>query len=263
MDLIRLRNVNKTYKNGVTAIYDMDLNIKKGEFVFIIGETGCGKSTLIKMLYREEKPNRGKILVGGIDVAKLRNRKVYKLRRKIGVVFQDYQLLPKLTAYENIAFALEVFGLPKDEIHKKVVKVLELVGLTNKAKHYPNQLSGGEQQRVTIARALVNSPDILLLDEPMGALDSFTRADLQDKLLEIQRNSGITMILVTHDVDEAVYLSDRIVIMTPRPGKIAEILDVNLSKKRNRASENFIEYRNRILDRFHLASLEPQPEYYI
>ena len=119
MDLIRVRNVNKTYKTGVTAIYDMDLTIEKGEFVFIIGSTGCGKSTLIKMLYREEKPTSGKIIVGGIDVAKLRNGKVYKIRRKIGVVFQDYHLLYNSTAYENVAFALEVLGLPKEEIHAK------------------------------------------------------------------------------------------------------------------------------------------------
>ena len=171
MDLIRLRNINKTYKNGVTAIYDLDLTIKKGEFVFIIGETGCGKSTLIKMLYREEKPNKGKIIVGGINVAKLRNSKVYKLRRKIGVVFQNFQLLPKLTAYENVAFALEVLGLPKDEIHKKVVKVLDLVGLKNKAKHYPNQLSGGTKQRVVIARAIENGLKLLICDDPTGNLE--------------------------------------------------------------------------------------------
>ena len=115
MDLIRMRNVNKTYKTGVTAIYDLNLDIKKGEFVFIIGSTGCGKSTLIKMLYREEKADSGKIIVGGIDVNKLRNSKVYKLRRKLGVVFQDYKLLPKLTVYENVAFALEVFGNSKSE----------------------------------------------------------------------------------------------------------------------------------------------------
>ena len=136
MNLIKMKGVNKQYKNGVTAIYDMDLTIEKGDFVFIIGSTGCGKSTLIKMLYREEKPTSGKIIVGGIDVAKLRNGKVYKLRRKIGVVFQDFKLLTKLTVYENVAFALEVFGLPKNEIHEKVIKVLDLVGLKNKAKHY-------------------------------------------------------------------------------------------------------------------------------
>lgn len=199
MDLIRMRNVNKTYKNGVTAIYDMNLNIKKGEFVFIIGETGCGKSTLIKMLYREEKPTKGKILVGGIDVAKLRNRKVYKLRRKIGVVFQNYQLLPKLTAYENVAFALEVFGLPKDEIHKKVVKVLELVGLKNKAKQYPSELSGGEQQRVAIARAIVNGPKLLICDEPTGNLDPKKSMEIM-KVLEAINELGTTVLMVTHDI---------------------------------------------------------------
>ena len=212
MDLIRLRNVNKTYKNGVTAIYDMDLNIKKGEFVFIIGETGCGKSTLIKMLYREEKPNRGKILVGGIDVAKLRNRKVYKLRRKIGVVFQDYQLLPKLTAYENIAFALEVFGLPKDEIHKKVVKVLELVGLTNKAKHYPNQLSGGEQQRVAIARAIVNGPKLLICDEPTGNLDPKKSMEIM-KVLDAINKLGTTILMVTHYITIVNKLKKRTILL--------------------------------------------------
>ena len=136
MDFIKMKNVKKQYKNGVTAIHDMDLSIEKGDFVFIIGSTGCGKSTLIKMIYREEKPTSGKILVGGIDVAKLRNGKVYKLRRKLGVVFQDFKLLYKSTVYENVAFALEVFGLPKSEIHSKVLKVLELVGLKNKAKQY-------------------------------------------------------------------------------------------------------------------------------
>ena len=212
MDLIRLRNVNKTYKNGVTAIYDMNLNIEKGEFVFIIGETGCGKSTLIKMLYREEKPNRGKILVGGIDVAKLRNRKVYKLRRKIGVVFQDYQLLPKLTAYENVAFALEVFGMPKEEIHKKVVKVLELVGLTNKAKHYPNQLSGGEQQRVAIARAIVNGPKLLICDEPTGNLDPKKSMEIM-KVLEAINRLGTTILMVTHDITIVKKMQKRTILL--------------------------------------------------
>ena len=124
MDLIRMKNVKKTYKNGTTALYDMTLSIEKGEFVFVIGHTGCGKSTLVKMLYREEKPDSGSINVGGIDVTKLRNGKVYKLRRKIGVVFQDFKLLTKLTVYENVAFALEIFGAPKKEIYEKTIKVL-------------------------------------------------------------------------------------------------------------------------------------------
>lgn len=198
MDLIVLRNVRKQYKTGVVAIHDLNLNISKGDFVFVIGSTGCGKSTLIKMLYREEKPTSGKILVGGLDVAKLRNSKVYKLRRKIGVVFQDFKLLNKSTVYENVAFALEVLGSPKDEIHDKVLKALELVGLKHKAKNYPHQLSGGEQQRVAIARAIVNGPKLLICDEPTGNLDANTSMEIMQVLEEINK-LGTTIIMVTHD----------------------------------------------------------------
>lgn len=212
MDLIRLRNVYKIYKNGVTAIHDLDLTIKKGEFVFIIGETGCGKSTLIKMLYREEKPSKGSIIVGGINVARLRNRKVYKLRRKIGVVFQNFQLLPKLTAYENVAFALEVLGLPKDEIHRKTVKVLDLVGLKNKARQYPTQLSGGEQQRVAIARAIVNGPKILICDEPTGNLDPKKSMEIMEVLDAINR-LGTTVLMVTHDIDIVKKMNKRVILL--------------------------------------------------
>ena len=212
MDLIRIKNVKKTYKNGTTAIYDLDLNIKKGEFVFIIGSTGCGKSTLIKMLYREEKPSSGKILVGGLDVGKIKNRKVYKLRRKIGVVFQNYQLLPNETAYENVAFALEVLGLPKDEIHAKVMKVLDLVGLKNKAKQYPRHLSGGEQQRVAIARAIVNGPKILICDEPTGNLDPKTSLEIME-VLEAINELGTTIIMVTHDINIVKKMKKRVVLL--------------------------------------------------
>ena len=212
MDLIRIMNVKKTYKTGITAIYDLNLNIEKGEFVFIIGSTGCGKSTLIKMLYREEKPTSGKILVGGLDVAKIRNGKVYKIRRKIGVVFQDYQLLPNSTAYENVAFALEVLGLPKSEIHGKVMKVLDLVGLKNKAKQYPNHLSGGEQQRVAIARAIVNGPKILICDEPTGNLDPKTSMEIMD-VLEAINKLGTTIIMVTHDIDIVKKMQKRTVLL--------------------------------------------------
>ena len=198
MDLIRLEKVKKQYKNGVTAIQDMDLKIEKGDFVFIIGSTGCGKSTLIKMLYREEKPTNGKIFVGGVDVAKLKNNKVYKLRRKIGVVFQDFKLLPKATAYENVAFALEIFGLSKEEIHTKTIKALSLVGLKNKAKEYPTKLSGGEQQRVAIARAIVGGPKLLICDEPTGNLDEKTSMEIMDVLEEVNK-LGTTIIMVTHD----------------------------------------------------------------
>jgi len=210
MDLITMRNVRKVYKNGVTAIHDLDLAIKKGEFVFIIGETGCGKSTLIKMLYREERPTEGQILVGGLDVAKIKNRKIYKIRRKMGVVFQDFKLLPKLTVYENVAFALEVLGLPKREIYNKVVKSLELVGLKNKAKQYPTQLSGGEQQRVAIARSIVNGPRILICDEPTGNLDEKTSMEIMT-VLEAINKLGTTIIMVTHDTDIVEKLQKRVI----------------------------------------------------
>lgn len=212
MDLIRMKNVMKQYKSGVTAIYDMDLAIKKGEFVFIIGPTGCGKSTLIKMLYREEKPTKGEIIVGGINVAKLRNSKVYKLRRKIGVVFQDFKLLPKATVYQNVAFALEVIGMPKEEIHGKVLKAIELVGLKNKAKHFPHELSGGEQQRVAIARAIVNGPKLLICDEPTGNLDTAMSNEIMKVLEEVNR-LGTTIVMVTHNNDIVKRMQKRVIML--------------------------------------------------
>ena len=199
MDIIRLKNVKKRYKNGVTAIHDLNLTIEKGSFVFVIGDSGSGKSTLMKMLYREEKPTSGQIIVGGINVAKLRNSKVYKLRRKLGIVFQDYRLLPKLTVYENVAFAMEVIGATKQETRLKVLKALEMVGLKNKVHNYPTQLSGGEQQRVAIARAIVNNPKMLLCDEPTGNLDPTMSMEIMKVLDDINKNLGTTIIVVTHD----------------------------------------------------------------
>ncbi len=212
MELIRIINAKKVYKTGVTALQDLNLTITKGEFVFIIGATGCGKSTLVKMLYRAEKPTSGQIFVGGVDVGKIRNGKVYKIRRKIGVVFQDFKLLPKSTVYENVAFALEIFGLPKDEIHAKVLKVLELVGLKHKIKNYPDELSGGEQQRVAIARAIVNGPRLLICDEPTGNLDPKTSMEIMHVLEEINK-LGTTIIMVTHDIDIVKAMQKRTVIL--------------------------------------------------
>lgn len=199
MDFIKFKDVTKQYKNGVTAIYDLNLTIQKGDFVFVIGSSGSGKSTLIKMLYREERPTKGKIMVGGLDVAKLRNGKVYQLRRKLGIVFQDYRLLPKLTVYENVAFALEILGLPKQEIQKKTLRALELVGLKNKIRNYPDQLSGGEQQRVAIARAIVNNPKLMLCDEPTGNLDPERSIEIMKLLEEINKTLGTTIIISTHN----------------------------------------------------------------
>ena len=212
MSLIKMRNVKKQYKNGVIAIQGLDLDIEKGEFVFIIGQTGCGKSTLGKMLYREERPTSGQILVGGLNVAKLKNSKVYKLRRKLGVVFQDFKLLQKLTVYENVAFALETLGLPKEEIYKKVIKVLDLVGLKNKIRNYPNQLSGGEQQRVAIARAIVNGPKLLICDEPTGNLDEKTSQEIMKVLEEINK-LGTTIIMVTHDTKIVERAKKRVILL--------------------------------------------------
>ena len=213
MDLIRIKHVEKKYKNGVTAIYDLNIAIEKGSFVFVIGGSGSGKSTLIKMLYREEKPTKGQIIVGGLDVAKLKDKKVYKLRRKLGIVFQDYRLLPKLTVYENVAFALEVIGAKKDEIREKVLKALEEVGLKNKVHNYPDQLSGGEQQRVAIARAIVNNPKLLLCDEPTGNLDPEKSMEIMKVLDNINKTSGTTIIMATHDKDIVNTMKKQVLIL--------------------------------------------------
>ena len=212
MELIRIDNVQKTYKNGVVALYDFNLSIKKGEFVFVIGASGSGKSTLIKMLYREEKPDKGSIIIGGINVAKLKNRKVYILRRKIGVVFQDFKLLPKLTVFENVAFALELFGYDKIEIQRRVLEVLDLVGLKNKVRQYPDQLSGGEQQRVVIARAIANRPKLLICDEPTGNLDPDTSMEIM-RVLENINNLGTTIIMATHDRTIVNRMNKRVILI--------------------------------------------------
>lgn len=212
MILITIKDVVKQYRNGVTAVYDLNLKVKKGDFIFVIGASGSGKSTLIKLLHREEKPDKGQIIIGGIDVAKLRNRKVYKLRRKLGVVFQDFKLLPKLNVYENVAFALEIFGLPKKEIREKTLKAIELVGLKSKVKDFPHQLSGGEQQRVAIARAIVNSPKLLLCDEPTGNLDPDTSYGIM-QVLEAINNLGTTVIMATHDREMVDKMRKRVIYL--------------------------------------------------
>lgn len=198
MQLIELKNVYKKYPNGVNALCDVNLSISKGEFVFVVGESGSGKSTLIKLLYRQEKPTSGEVFVGGINVAKLRNGKVYKLRRKLGIVFQDYKLLPKKTVYENVAFALEVYGLKKDEVRKRTLKAIEQVGLKDKLRSYPHELSGGEQQRVSIARAIVNEPKVLICDEPTGNLDDRNANEVMKTIENINKELGTTIIMATH-----------------------------------------------------------------
>ena len=213
MSFIELQNVYKIYKNGVTAIANMNLKIKKGDFVFVIGQTACGKSTLIKMLYREEKPTKGEVFVGGINVAKLKNSKVYKLRRKIGIVFQDYKLLPKLTVYENVAFVLESYGYKESEIKPKVLEALKMVGLKEKLRSFPHEMSGGEQQRVCIARAIVNKPKVLVCDEPTGNLDPDTSKEIMKVIENINKELGTTIIMATHDKDIVNRMKKRVVVI--------------------------------------------------
>lgn len=213
MQLIEFKNVYKRYQNGVSALCDVNLEISKGEFVFIIGESGSGKSTIIKLLYRQERPTSGEVYVGGINVARLRNGKVYKLRRKLGVVFQDYKLLPKLTVYENVAFALEIYGLKKSEIRKRTLEALEQVGLKDKIRSFPEELAGGEQQRVSIARAIVNNPKVLICDEPTGNLDPKTSMEVMRVIESINNDLGTTVIMATHDEKIVNKMKKRVVVI--------------------------------------------------
>jgi cell division transport system ATP-binding protein len=196
--MIRLRNVSKTYKGNVVALRDVSIDIGKQEFVFMVGPTGSGKSTLIRLLIKEEKPDAGRIWVAGKDIGQLSSWKVPLLRRNIGCVFQDFKLLTNKTAYENVAFALEVIGRPAHVIRQQVPQVLDLVGLSKKRDHFPNEMSGGEQQRVSIARAFVNRPLILLADEPTGNLDPSTSVGIM-RLLDRINRTGTTVVMATHD----------------------------------------------------------------
>lgn len=235
MEFIEINNCYKIYKNGVTALADGNLKIEKGEFVFLIGPTASGKSTLLKLLYREEKPNKGEVFVGGVNVAKLRNSKVYKLRRKIGIVFQDFKLLPKLTVYENVAYPLESFGMKSSEIKENVLKALERVGLKDKYRSYPHELSGGEQQRVCIARAIVNEPKLIVCDEPTGNLDPDTSKEIMDVLVNINKEMSSTIVMATHDKEivnrmkkRVITIKDGVIISDKKKGKYDNEADKNI-----------------------------------
>jgi cell division transport system ATP-binding protein len=196
--MIEMQNVYKTYPNGVKAINGISIKINQGEFAYIVGPSGAGKSTFIKMMYREEKPSSGNIIVNGANVAKIKDSKVPIFRRHIGVVFQDFKLLPKLTVYENIAFALEVIEQSPEEIKRRVLEVLELVKLKGKMDSFPDELSGGEQQRVSIARSIVNNPKVVIADEPTGNLDPETLWEIMDIFEEINKR-GTTILMATHN----------------------------------------------------------------
>ncbi|HSN02346.1 MAG TPA: cell division ATP-binding protein FtsE, partial [Acidimicrobiales bacterium] len=196
--VIRFEHVSKTYKNGTPALKDINLDIEKGEFVFLVGASGSGKTTFLRLLLREELPDSGRILEAGRDIGKLSKWRVPYLRRNIGCVFQDFRLLPNKTVFENVAFALEVIGRPRSTVESQVPQILELVGLSEKSKNLPGELSGGEQQRVAVARAFVNRPLILLADEPTGNLDP-TNSESIMALLERINRTGTTVVMATHD----------------------------------------------------------------
>jgi cell division transport system ATP-binding protein len=196
--MISLQHVTKTFRNGVTALTDVSVEVEKGEFVFVVGPSGSGKSTMIRLLLKEEEPTVGDVYVAGKNLARISSWKVPYLRRNIGTVFQDYKLLADKTAFENVAFALEVIGKPKHVIDQRVPEILDYVGLGDKLNAFPDELSGGEQQRVSIARACVNRPLVLLADEPTGNLDPSTSVDIM-RLLDKVNRIGTTVVMATHD----------------------------------------------------------------
>ncbi len=208
--MIEYINISKKYSSGVVALSNINLKIKKGEFVFLVGSSGAGKTSLVKLLLKEIEPTTGKIIVDDVDITKIKAREIPFLRRKIGVVFQDFRLLPNKTIFENVAFAKEIIGTPPKEIEERVSEVLKLVGLSDKKDCYPNELSGGEQQRISIARAIVNKPDIVIADEPTGNLDPDTAWDIMNLLKEIN-DIGTTVIMVTHAKDIVNFMERRVI----------------------------------------------------
>lgn len=210
--MIELKNVSKIYPNGVEALFDVTLHIGKEEFVFIVGSSGAGKTTLMKMLYREETPTSGRVIVDHVNVAELLPDQVPFLRRNIGVVFQDFKLLPKRTVYENVAFALQVTSAPRSQIRRRTMQALELVGMLKRASSFPEQLSGGEKQRVCIARAIVNNPTILLADEPTGNLDPETSWEIMELLDKINRRNT-TVLVSTHNKNIVDSMKRRVVAL--------------------------------------------------
>lgn len=210
--MILFKNVSKFYKPDVHALQNATFHIKPGEFVFLVGQSGTGKTTAVRLLLSEEPVNKGKIIVGGWDITRIKRKHVPLLRRQIGVVWQDFKLLPKKTAFENVAFALQVSGADNKKIEKIVPQVLKIVGLEGKANRYPQQLSGGEQQRVSIARSLIHRPKILVADEPTGNLDSINTRDIIDILQKINE-FGTTILLVTHDREVVNSLRKRVITL--------------------------------------------------
>lgn len=242
-DIIEINNLSKIFKNNkdedIVALKNINLSIKRGEFVSIIGSSGCGKSTLLRIIAGLETEYDGSITMN--------DKPILSPSRDRGVIFQDHRLLPWLTVSENIEFSLKDDQLDKKDLIKEHI---ELVGLKGFENEYPNKLSGGMAQRASIARAFANKPELLLLDEPFGALDAMTKINMQEELLKIWEKEKITMIIVTHDIDEAVYLGNRVVVMTSRPGRVKRIENTDLGNYRLRTSSNFTKIKEKIYEEF-------------
>ena len=208
--MIEFKNISKLYNNNVKALSDVSINIESGEFVFLVGPSGAGKSTFIKMILKEVEPTSGKVVVNNTDLSKLARNDVPYFRRKIGMVFQDFRLIPNLNVYENVAFAMKVVEATPKEIRRRVPMVLSLVGLSHKYKMFPNELSGGEQQRVSLARAIVNNPSLLIADEPTGNLDPETAKEMMDLLDDINK-AGTTILMATHAKDIVDTMKKRVI----------------------------------------------------
>ena len=238
-------------KEGVQALAKVSLDIQPGSFVSLIGPSGCGKSTLLRMISGLDHPDEGQVFLDG--------KKVTGPGADRGFMFQEHNLFPWMDIYDNVAFGLRARNLYKGH-EQEVDRILELVGLADFRHSYPHQLSGGMCQRASLARALVGRPKVLLLDEPLGALDAFTRMNIQDEIQRIWKQEHMTMIMVTHDVEEAVYLSDVIVVMSPRPGRILKTLQVDLGRPRDRSSQDFFQYSSEVLRILHYGGNRPEPE---
>jgi sulfonate transport system ATP-binding protein len=235
--MLEIQRVAKTYPNGTRALDGISLSVREGEIVAIVGGSGCGKSTLLRIVSGLDQPSEGHAAVDG--------ERILAPHRAVGMIFQEPRLLPWLTVAQNIAFGIE--DLPRAERESRVAAVLSKVGLPDFGPRWPRELSGGQGQRVAIARALVARPSVLLLDEPFSALDAFTRLDLQDHLLDLWAETRPTLVLVTHDIDEALLMADRIVVMRPDPGRIASVIGVPLPRPRDRLSTFFETEKRRVL----------------
>jgi ABC-type nitrate/sulfonate/bicarbonate transport system ATPase subunit len=239
MQTIRIDNITKHF-GPLEVLLNIDITIEKGEFAAIVGPSGCGKSTVLRMIAGLDTPTTGEVKANGVVIGQPDPQRV--------LIFQEHALYPWRTVEDNVGFGMELANVPKAERRARIDAILDKVGLNGFQKYYPHQLSGGMKQRASIARALVLDPQVLLLDEPYGALDAITRLTMQNELIKLWRGTGKTVLLITHDIDEAVYLADTIYVMSPRPGRIVRTVKADMERPRNRNSAEFVQLRQQIMD---------------